>query len=91
MYQNIITKVKEITGNSDYKNTVPFYVFIYHPNPEVNTVLLNGKPTYQGGNEWNAPEMPFNVNIWNPVAFNRIGLSEEVMSDPYRIYVGFVL
>lgn len=69
-----------------YSDTNPYFVFIYPKEEDTASVVIaNGVPTYQK----NATDLPLVSMIWNPIAFNHLTITSEMMAA-YRIFIGYI-
>lgn len=87
MYQNIITKVDEITATKTVTNINPFYVFLFANDGEVTTIICNGIPTYQKSK--NLVPVPLTSMTWNPIAMNSIDITADMLAN-YKIFIGYI-
>lgn len=87
MYENIITKVDEITEAKVINSTNPFYVFLFSNDGESTTIICNGIPTYQKSKD--LVPIPLTAMVWNPIALTDIEVSADMLSN-YRIFIGYI-
>lgn len=87
MYENIITKVDEITEAKTLNDINPFYVFLFSKEGESTTIICNGIPTYQKSKD--IVPIPLASMVWNPVALTDIEVSADMLSS-YRIFIGYI-
>lgn len=87
MYENIITKVDEITEAKVVNNVNPFYVFLFSNEGESATIICNGIPTYQKSKD--LVPIPLTSMVWNPIALNDIEITADMLSN-YRIFIGYI-
>lgn len=87
MYENIITKVDEITEAKTLNDINPFYVFLFSKEGESTTLICDAFPTYQNPKE--SVPVPLNSMIWNPIALTGINVSSDMLSN-YRIFIGYI-
>lgn len=87
MYENIITKVDEITEAVVIKSINSFYVFLFSNEGESTTVICNGIPTYQKSKD--LVPIPLTSMAWNPIALNDIEITADMLSN-YRIFIGYI-
>lgn len=87
MYENIITKVDEITEAKVASSINPFYVFLFSKEGESTTVICSGIPTYQKSK--NIVPIPLTSMVWNPIAMNDIEVTFDMLSN-YRIFIGYI-
>lgn len=87
MYENIITKVEEITEAKTLNSVSPFFVFLLSNDGESTTIICKGIPTYQKSKD--LVPIPLSSMIWNPIALTDVQITANMLSS-YRIFIGYI-